>query len=295
MLKNASSVFLRNLVGMTRRRQGFVDSPTVLESVKDCGNRHTEPLCPFLDVQCLSAKSDNVGLFLWVNGGCQSLFCGPSQFQSHVDSAGANPKVFGPFLNASRFPVVCQQAIVALVAVLLGFGSPSNVAGFVVPVIVGESVQCMSVGWSLPNVSQEVFKGFSPSFANTNSPSAVSGVSIGCWTIATTNHLCPDRVKGMGFASCCEAVGRLILGNHFTVQATTTSRTSRPETSRVDRSFCSARARTQEIGDSVFGVRIGDNGPSAKRFTSQVVEVGSHSVFLHSYLSINNAWREVQF
>jgi len=91
-----------------------------------------------------------------------------------------------------RFSFILNASIGPFVILLNRRCSPSAVTRFVIAVVVNTVKR--GVFRSLPHISDEVFKRLSPSLADSNSASAIVGVSSGATAQAAANHSVPDSV-----------------------------------------------------------------------------------------------------
>jgi hypothetical protein len=77
---------------------------------------------------------------------------------------------------------------------LFSCGGPADIAGFVVPIVVGPSVQGMPWARPSPHVSHEGQEIVAPCSADANAASTITGISLRARKIAAAFHALPDAI-----------------------------------------------------------------------------------------------------
>lgn len=139
--------------------------------------------------------------------------------------------------------------IVPLVAVLFFSRGPANIAGLVVTILVGETVDGVTERWRLTNISDEGSE-VTPSGTNRDTSTAPEVVSGCIGVCASPDHLCPTAVGSrFGFPMSSSRLGcSLSLETPTTLSATAAQ--------LVERCYGSASARTIAVPNN-FGTTAG--------------------------------------
>lgn len=147
--------------------------------------------------------------------GCDSGFFAHSSSNSRVERSGFEIVNRAPF--GERFGCVVNRyrVVIATIAGLFLFSSPTNVSGFVSPVIV-DSVQGMLETRANANVGKEIVEGVSPAFTDHNPTPAIVWVMNVVGVMAPTFHTLPNVVSrarkfnggciGFGHNGSCDGI-----------------------------------------------------------------------------------------
>ena len=107
----------------------------------------------------------------------QGFFNRPSKvFQADRDVGGRDSGASRPLCERQRFAIVRDQMIPTPIVALFTSCRPSHVAGFVVPRVIGKTVETVVCGWPWAYVSQECGKVIDPRLMNSNATTSVVGV-----------------------------------------------------------------------------------------------------------------------
>lgn len=196
-----------------------------------------------------------------------------------VQGCVANARLFRPLHQAHRFPVVCDHAVRAGIARLLFRGGPSAVAGLVISVVVGVSVERVLRGRLAAHVSKEVFKR-QPPVAYLNSTLAVVLEVLATRTTTPREHRPP-----------CPPFRRVLFAMYRACATSALRAASSREVAPVDGLLYPAPTAAKPNSLPPLVVRVKPNDvPQPKGQARQVFEVGmtigrinsSHQKNLHN-------------
>lgn len=126
----------------------------------------------------------------------------PAKSQAATDNILRPSEPICPFANGQSYTVMREAAVIAPVIGLLFASGPPHVAGFVIPIRVRESVDCVKHRRPLANIRQKVLERLSPSFANDDATTAVAMKMRRPWIRTSLNHRHPRSVRwGRSFSA----------------------------------------------------------------------------------------------
>lgn len=152
--------------------------------------------------------------------GCRQCFSGgpPIGIQALSDCCSPNAGPLGPLGKAQCLSIVCQYAIVAVVARLFLWCCPTAIPGFVITIIVN-TINRVARIWHRSDVFQECCKRRSPSFAHSDTATAPVIIIGHRWPITPLFNSLPYVV----LRRLVSSVGSMICKTHLLLQATTTA------------------------------------------------------------------------
>ena len=158
----------------------------------------------------------------------------------------------GPLRHAERFTLICKYSILPRVFALFFFCSPATVVSRIAFVVVN-SIKRMNRGGLNSNVTNKCIEAIPPFFTDSNTSSSISIVSRAPLVIAPLNHCRPCRV----FAGTISSMGSFRGFRLFDHKAPARLSVPASKVISYDDCFIAARAKTEPLYLSVFGLRYG--------------------------------------
>lgn len=211
----------------------------------------------------------------------QYSFNGPTIFDTIRNRCGMESGVNAPFRNCHRAFIPCQTLTHWRIAIvrLLCPCRPSDVARFVISILIGPTIQRVLLGWTQADrrneVSAKINKGCAPTRPYGDTTAAISSVVRMIWVFAALNHPDPDHV----FRRAVEAVFRVRQFVHFTLIAAARRGAAEFQTAVQDGCCPSAVAATQPscaIVRSPWAIRL-NNFQAAESLPGEVFNLASHA------------------
>lgn len=203
---------------------------------------------------------------------------GPSTHESRADGPSVHAKSISPLDQRQRLSVEGKSHVAPEVASLLLTRRPSNVPGLVVPVVVRESVQRVTVRRPRSQIRQEVREPIRPrpSCAHPDASASVVPPAHAIRIGAPRLHCAPDGVFRSTLTALREAVCRAGLAQAFA-----------PEAAAGRHAACGQMsAKHRFLRGSAFALdppamllprlrlRVPQHGQSAERLAREVTECG---------------------
>ena len=200
------------------------------------------------------------------------------------------PAKFAPFRKTSSFSTYRNKDITAGIPSLLFSRGPTAVAGFVVAVLIGPTVNGVVFAGTLAHVGKEVVKRVSPTVANYNATSAIAVVSNVIGIVTPGTHSIPSVVRSSGSPVATMTMSCRPLSRNIFLNATARLSVSINEIAANNRYIVSAIASTQPSKPRSSACKL---SPVTKRDDSELSELPPRQInSRHGTISMKKTHRK---
>lgn len=200
----------------------------------------------------------------------------PASTEARCKSALADSNETTPISSGHGFTVMCEQAVSSSVVGLFGASGPFAVV-FTIGAIVVDAFNSEFSMRPTSHIREKVTEAISPSVADSNAASAISGESGLFGVVAAVNNTAPqDQLSGSSSPSLL-SVPEIQNGYSLSVQTAATFSISAPERPNISLFFDSTGTLHDQKPVTVDSRADSDNGESAENVTNPSSRLQTHN------------------
>jgi hypothetical protein len=210
----------------------------------------------------------------------------PTSLNSIAKRVRCNSEPSRPLGNAQGQSLQSHVAGSPSVLGLLPLGRPSDIAWFIVAVVVWVSIQTVCFAGTISDIREESVKRFSPTIAHDNPPGAIVSVRAALVIEASLQNRSPRPVLRRAFGPCLSVLCSGS-GNNLTVEAPAALR--QPTSEGVAPGNCNSSAIASAFPKTVAVIAplVADNRESSEVLAGQI---NGLSAACRGGLSVGDVW-----